>query len=85
MSNPFTRLFLKRQTAYRGAFHGPDGDRVLADLRRFCFASMPTADPENPNVTYIREGRREVWLRISNFLNITDEQLYQLTEEAEDE
>ena len=46
---------------------------------------MPTADLDNVNATYLKEGRREVWLRISNFLNVTDEQLHQLTEEYPDE
>lgn len=76
--NPFLRY---RQSAYRKTFESPEGRKVLADLRRFCRASQPTADVNNVHSTYLLEGRREVWCRIMAHLNLTDEDVYQLIED----
>jgi hypothetical protein len=76
--NPFLRY---RQAAYRKTFENPEGRKVLADLRRFCRASVPTADVNNVNSTYLLEGRREVWLRITAHLNLTDEDVVKLVED----
>jgi hypothetical protein len=76
--NPFLRY---RQAAYRKTFDNPEGRKVLADLRRFCRASVPTADVNNVNSTYLLEGRREVWLRITAHLNLTDEDVVKLVED----
>lgn len=75
----------KRRRAYRDTFTGPAGKQVLADLRRFCRATLPTADVSNVNSTFLLEGRREVWLRITSHLNLTDEDIHQLIEEYDDE
>ena len=74
-----------RKTAYQKTFNGPDGRKVLADLRRFCKATVPTADVNNEKVTYLLEGRREVFLRIQAYLQLTDEDVYSLTEDYENE
>lgn len=50
---------------------------VLEDLARFCRAHRTTVG-KTPEQTLVLEGRREVWLRIQNHLNLTDEQLYEL-------
>jgi hypothetical protein len=76
--NPFLRY---RQAAYRKTFESPEGRKVLADLRRFCRATLPTADVNNVHTTYLLEGRREVWCRIQAHLNLTDEDVYRLIEE----
>lgn len=76
---------IERQNAYKKTFAGPEGKKVLADLRRFCRADVPTADVNNPNVTYLLEGRREVWLRINSFLNMTDDDVYNLVENYNNE
>lgn len=76
--NPF---FQRRQSAYKKTFDNPEGRKVLADLRRFCRASQPTADVNNVQTTYLLEGRREVWLRIVAHINLTDETVSQLIEE----
>lgn len=78
--NPFLRY---RQAAYRKTFETPEGRKVLADLRRFCRATTPTADINNVQATYLLEGRREVWCRIQAHLNLTDEDVYRLIEEPE--
>lgn len=76
--NPLTLI---RRRAYKAAFSGPEGRKVLADLRRFCRATMPTADVNNTNTTYLLEGRREVFLRILSHLNLDEEDVYKLIEE----
>jgi hypothetical protein len=80
--NPFLRY---RQAAYRKTFENPEGRKVLADLRRFCRATVPTADINNVQATYLLEGRREVWLRIMAHLQLTDEDVYKLLEEVPNE
>ena len=79
------KLFQVRRMAYRKTFDGPEGQKVLADLRRFCRATMPTADVDNERVTYLLEGRREVFLRISSFLNMADEDVYKLMESYDED
>lgn len=80
MLNPLLR---PRRAAYAKTFNTPDGRKVLADLKRFCRASVPTADVNNIHTTYLLEGRREVWLRIASMLQLTDEDVVQLIEEYE--
>jgi hypothetical protein len=76
--NPLVRY---RQSAYRKTFDNPEGRKVLADLRRFCRATQPSADVNNVNATFLLEGRREVWCRIMAHLQLTDEDVYQLIED----
>ena len=80
--NPLT---LVRRRAYRAIFNSVEGRKVLADLRRFCRATMPTADVNNVHTTYLLEGRREVWGRIMAHLNLTDEDVSTLIEEYPNE
>jgi len=76
--NPMTMI---RRRAYRVVFNGVEGRKVLADLRRFCRASQPTADVNNVHTTYLLEGRREVWTRIMAHLNLTEQDISTLIEE----
>jgi len=80
-----TKMFLRRRNAYKNTFNNPEGKLVLADLRRFCRATLPTADVDNLHTTFLLEGRREVWLRVMTHLQLTDEDIYNLTEEQIDE
>ena len=80
--NPLT---LVRRRAYRAIFNSVEGRKVLADLRRFCRATMPTADVNNVHTTYLLEGRREVWGRIQAHLQLTDEDVFNLIEEDPNE
>ena len=50
---------------------------VLADLAKFCRAHDSTFHPD-PRVHALAEGRREVWLRIQQYLEMTAEELMQL-------
>ena len=48
--NPLT---IHRQRAYQNTFNNHEGKKVLADLRRFCRATTPTADVNNERITYL--------------------------------
>ena len=80
--NPMTLI---RRRAYRATFNTVEGRKVLADLRRFCRASVPTADVNNVQATYLLEGRREIWCRIQEHLQLTDEDVFNLIEEDPNE
>ena len=70
------RDFLRtRVQAYQFAFDGIHGKRVLDDLAAFCRAHQSTFHVD-PRVEGIMQGRREVWLRITSHLNMTDEELW---------
>lgn len=66
-----------RKRAYQLAFSTPAGMECLVDLAKFCRAGTTTFDPD-PRVHAALEGRREVWLRITQHLHLTTEQLYAL-------
>lgn len=71
---------------WRWLFLGPDGRVhrggriVLADLREFCRADQPTNFSTNAMVMARREGRREVWERIVNYLNLDEHEVRKLME-----
>ena len=67
----------RRKNSYRQTFGSPVGQEVLIDLAKFCRANETTFDLD-PRVHAAMEGRREVWLRITQHLNLSSEQLYQL-------
>jgi hypothetical protein len=69
----------KRALAYQRLFlgHGTDTDTVLQDLAKFCRASETTFNPD-PRLSDVLIGRREVFIRISQHLNLTHEQLWDL-------
>jgi len=70
------RDYLKsRAQAYRKTFKGVPAQEVLEDLAKFCRAGESTFD-KDPRVEGILQGRREVWLRISRHLNMTEEQMW---------
>ncbi len=62
---------------YIAAFGGPAGQDVLRDLAKFCRADQ-TCFTTDPRQHALLEGRREVWLRIQHYLNLTTEQIYAL-------
>lgn len=67
----------QRKQAYGTAFSGPAGDIVLEDLARFCRGNASTFDP-NDRVHALLEGRREVWLRIREYLDLSEDELLEL-------
>lgn len=50
------------------------GSEGMKDLSKFCFAFETTADP-NRDLSLIKQGRREVWLRIQQNLHLSPEEL----------
>lgn len=84
----------RARRAIRTVFSQPAGQAVLIDLAQFCRANEPCWDAD-PRKHAVLEGRREVWLRIQQHLNLSEQQLVSLytgrgfnpyaAEEAEDE
>jgi hypothetical protein len=63
-----------RKRAYQLAFGSPAGEAVLLDLAKFCRAHETCFDPD-PRIHAVLEGRREVWLRIQQHMNLSVNQL----------
>jgi hypothetical protein len=68
-------FFAQKKTAYQFAFGSPAGKAVLEDLGTFCRARETCVVPGDRDRTYVLEGRREVHLRIQDFLERTPEEL----------
>lgn len=75
--NTLKAFFSRRRTAYVATFDSAMGREVLADLAIFCRASATTFHAD-ARLHALAEGRREVWLRIANHLNLNDDQLFEL-------
>jgi len=81
------RLFrlkvLRRSRAYRAVFQPDamdhDHQGVLADLRDFCRAGASTFRLDPYDAARL-QGRREVWLRISQHLNLDEAKVQKLVE-----
>lgn len=75
----------RRAMHYRACFTGDDGkvslhgEKMLADLNRFCRGNASTFDPD-PRIHALIEGRREVLLRIIGFLNVDSAELARFVE-----
>lgn len=67
-------FLVSRAQAYKRTFSGIYGERVLGDLAGFCRANESTFNPD-PRMEGVLQGRREVWLRVTKHLNLTDDQL----------
>ncbi len=77
---------------WRLLFLGPDGQVVrrageiaLARLRRFCFADRSifggaSGTNDSAFLLGVREGRRQVWLEITQHLNLDDDAVQKLVE-----
>lgn len=64
----------RRKRNYQLTFMDMSGQEVLMDLVQFCRADASCWHPD-ARVHAVLEGRREVWLRIQQHLNLTSEQL----------
>lgn len=95
MMEAMRKLLLRKRQAYRLTFL-VDGNPsiqakiVLADLAKFCRATSPTtivsliSGEVDPLASAQADGRREVWLRISQNLNISDADLYRIISQESD-
>ena len=71
-------LFQSRKIAYLHTFNnGNASHAVLVDLARFCRAQESTFVADDRTMLML-EGRREVWLRIQNYLNLSSDELFEL-------
>ena len=68
-----------RAKSYQSVFgeSGAYGSAAMKDLASFCFAFETTADPQR-DLSLIKQGRREVWLRIQQHLHLQPEELARL-------
>lgn len=69
----------KRQSAYKNIFDPkhPAAQIILEDLAKFCRANETTFLPD-VRASDVLVGRREVWLRIQQHLNLTDKEAWAL-------
>lgn len=70
-------LSFRRQHYCQTFLDTPHGEAVLKDLSKFCRADRTTFDAD-PRKHAALEGRREVWLRIQQHLNLTPAKLAEL-------
>lgn len=78
--NDKVETFIRRRVqAYKSVFSDPakadDLEFVLRDLAHFCRAYAPTFDL-NPKLQDLKEGRREVFMRIMDYTRLSHEALY---------
>jgi len=71
------RLVSSLKAAYLELKGSPAGNIVLSDLARFCRATTSTWSDDARHHARL-EGRREVWLRLTQHMNLTPEQLQAL-------
>lgn len=69
-----------RKSAYKFTLsnNNPAARQVLADLAVFCRANETCVVPGDRDKSLVLEGRREVWLRIQQHLNLSPEDLFEL-------
>jgi len=72
----------KMKSAYQVTFKTEHGGAVLRDLADFCHVFKTTEDPQHSRLSALREGRRQVFLRILHHLNLSQEQLSALYRDA---
>jgi hypothetical protein len=72
-------LIRGRKYAYGQVFNRQSSDvrLVLKDLARFCRAHETTYH-QDPRLHAALEGRKEVWLRIQNHLELSEFELFEL-------
>ena len=73
------RALFQRQNSYRAVFdkESPTVLLVLEDLAKFCRAHSSTFDTDG-RVHALQEGRREVFLRITEYLELPSQKLWEL-------
>ena len=71
------QAFLDRQSAYQLLFSSETAKAVLEDLARFCRANK-SCFHEDARIHAVLEGRREVWLRIKEHLELSPDEFLQI-------
>ncbi len=74
-----SQLIRRRSFAYNQVFNRANKytNTVLQDLAKFCRAHE-SAFHKDDRLHAVMEGRREVWLRIEQYLNLTEIELIEL-------
>ena len=66
-------------SAYSTVFRAPGSDLVLRDLIEFCCAAITTVDSVGDlRHVLVREGRRQVFLRMNEFIALNIEEIIKL-------
>lgn len=78
------KFWQRKQWGYRQAFDNEAGKIVLADLRIYCHATK-TAFSSDPLEMARIEGRREVFMRVMDFLKVDYDTIYNQIEEIPNE
>lgn len=65
----------RKRQLYNNVFGTEQGKEVLADLRKFCYATATTFSNDT-NEMIRREGRREVFMQIVNLMKVDYEAWY---------
>jgi len=71
-------LIRTKRRDYQLCFGSPAGTQVLKDLARFCRATETCVVPGDRDRTLVLEGRREVWLKIEQYICMDAQTLYRL-------
>jgi hypothetical protein len=65
--------------AYNLALRTPMAERfILPDLNEFCHANEPAPKGGDPFLQGRMAGRRDVWLHVSEWLHLTEEEQFAL-------
>lgn len=78
-------LVRRRHLAYRAVFTAPDGQRVIEHLAKFCHAYKTTHVIGDPHGSAQLEGRRQVWLLITQSAHLSEGEVDGLIERMEQE
>ena len=78
----FLRFFRRRRSAYKELLDPVDkrAEIILADLKRYCRGGVTTFSKDPYEAAFLA-GRQDVFNRIVNFTNLTNEQIAKLQEE----
>lgn len=71
------KIVRPKKRAYQLTFSSPYSQVVLKDLARFCRANQSCFLPD-ARLHAVLEGRREVWLRVQQYLKLDENQLADL-------
>lgn len=75
----YRMIIQSRMVAYNRVFDAKNQYTkvVLLDLSKFCRAHESTFH-KDPRLHAMLEGRREVWLKIQEYLQLTEQEIYDL-------
>lgn len=85
MQNNILDTFRKRPQQYKDTFNTPQGKEVLRDLAKFCGQNNPTYVPGDSHASAYKEGMRRVFLRIQQFVNLSEKDLHTILNQPQGE